>query len=186
MPREAVDTRLLAVVRKDYLEAPDVLAAVQQEVRAMQAEQQRAANAPEARLRLAEVEQDLGRRVDALAQVGFSPTLGERIRSLETERARLQQVTAQAVIDDADALVANIVANYRAAMLELRARLDNETDRTRTRELLRQMLGPIVVNKDADGVTWAEMTNPASQLAAGGVSLTVVAGAGFEPTTFGL
>jgi DNA invertase Pin-like site-specific DNA recombinase len=177
VPRKAVDTRLLAVV-KEEMEAPEVIAAVQHDVRMLVAEHQRAADAPEARWRLADVEQELGRLVDALAQVGFSPMLGERIRALETERAKLQQQAAQAVIDDADGLAEAVVARYRAAMLELRRRLDTELDRTRTRELLRQMLGPITLRQDAQGATWAEMTNPASQLAAGGVALLpVVAGA---------
>lgn len=118
VPRKAVDTRLLAVVREE-MEAPEVLAAVQQAVRELVAEHQRAADAPDARRRLIEVEQELGRLVDALVQVGFSPMLGERIRKLEAERAQLQQVAAQASIDDADELVESVVASYRAAMLKV-------------------------------------------------------------------
>lgn len=80
VPRKAVDARLLAVVREE-MEAPEVIAAVQRAVRDLVAEHQRAADAPDVRRRLADVEQELGRLVDAIAAVGFSPTLGERIRS---------------------------------------------------------------------------------------------------------
>jgi hypothetical protein len=88
---------------------------------------------------------------------------------------------------DGEELITAVLADYRAAMLDLKSRLDGHPDRERTRELLRQMLGPVTLARDADGVTWAQMNNPAEQLlVAGGMSLTVVAGAGFEPTTFGL
>lgn len=169
VPRKAVDTRLLAVVREE-MEAHEVLAAVQRAVRELVAEPQRAVDAPDARRRLAEVEQELGRLIDALAQVGYSATLGDRIRTLETERAQLQRIAAQAVIDDTDRLVETVVAGYRAAMLDLRQRRDNEMDRTSAHELLRQMLGPVVLRKDADGVTWAQTTNPASQFCCCGFS----------------
>jgi site-specific DNA recombinase len=185
-PRTAVDARLLALVRED-LESPQSFAELQQNVRQLVAEHQREASgaAHDGKRRLAEVEKELGRLVDALAQVGYSPAIAERLRSAEAERAALAAQTAEVL--DVDELTNVVLADYRAAMLDLKSRLDGHPDRERTRELLRQMLGPVTLARDADGVTWAQMNNPAEQLlVAGGMSLTVVAGAGFEPTTFGL
>jgi hypothetical protein len=47
-------------------------------------------------------------------------------------------------------------------------------------------LGPVLIGRDADtGETWAEMEKPAERNALSGFHV-LVAGAGFEPTTFGL
>ena len=84
--------------------------------------------------------------------------------------------------------ITNVVARYQAMLGELQRRLESEADRERTRQILREMLGPITLVQDEDGTVYAELKNPAEQLLAiGGVMpLTVVARAGFEPATFGL
>jgi site-specific DNA recombinase len=187
-PREAVDAQLLAAVRKDF-ESPNTLAEFSQSVRALVADHGREARGPamEAQRRLTAVDKELARLVDALGQIGFSPAVAERLRSLEVERTSLATQAAPVEEFDVNEIVARVLADYRAAMLNLQRCLHEEPDRERTRELLRLILGPVTLVRDADGVTWAQTTNPAEQLlAAGGVSLTVVAGAGFEPTTFGL
>ena len=79
-----------------------------------------------------------------------------------------------------------MLARYRRQVLELQRVLDEDTDRDRTRALLADMLGTVLIGRDADtGATWAEMEKPAERLALNG-SPVLVAGAGFEPTTFGL
>ncbi|MBW8846769.1 MAG: hypothetical protein JF607_17525 [Burkholderiales bacterium] len=186
VPRLAVDARLLSLVREE-LDRPDSYADLQSSVRELVAEHviDTGGAARDAKRRLGEVEKELSRLIDALAQIGYSPALGERLRALESERAQLKAQPDDEI--DVDALVTSVAADYRATMLDLKARLDGHPDRERTRELLSLVLGPVTLVRDADGVTWAQTTNPAEQLlAAGGVSLTVVAGAGFEPTTFGL
>ena len=46
------------------------------------------------------------------------------------------------------------------------AHTEADVDRQRTRDLLREMLGPITLIRDAEGVTWAQMTKPAEHLLA--------------------
>jgi hypothetical protein len=61
-----------------------------------------------------------------------------------------------------------------------------EEDISTARDALREILGPIRVIENDAGV-WAEVeTNQALMLKAADLSMRLVAGAGFEPTTFGL
>ena len=70
-------------------------------------------------------------------------------------------------------------------MLQLQRVLEEDADRDRTRALLADMLGPVLIGRDADtGETWAEIEKPAERLLLLGGSLKVVAGAGFEPTGY--
>ena len=96
------------------------------------------------------------------------------------------EAEASAAIPAVD--IGNIVKRYQTMLTELQRRLESEADRERTREILRELLGPITLVREDDGAVYAEMENPAEQLlAVGGVMpLTVVARAGFEPATFGL
>ncbi len=185
--RETLDKRLLAEVRDELL-SPDALAMLQREVTALMADAQReaAGDAETAPRQLRTLDAEIGRMVDAIAAVGISPALQQRLRAAETERERLALLIEQAqsaprqVIDD-------ITARYRRQMLELQRVLEEDADRDRTRALLADMLGPVLIGRDADtGETWAEIEKPAERLLLLGGSLKVVAGAGFEPTTFGL
>ena len=83
----------------------------------------------------------------------------------------------------------DVTARYRRMVLQLQEVLRDESDRTRTRQILTDMLGQVKIGRDLEtGETFAELEDPAERLlvAAVGESLRLVAGAGFEPTTFGL
>lgn len=185
--RELLDKRLVALVRED-LASPAAVAELQRQVAAVLGERQRSGRAPAEALRrrLEALDAEIGRLVDAVVSIGHSDALARRLRTMEEERKVLldQAETAAAPVPKLD----NVVGRYKALLLDLQARLEREDDRGRTRDLLSQLLGPVTVVRDDDGTWWAEMQNPAEQLAAaGGISsLSVVAGAGFEPTTFGL
>ncbi len=186
--RQTVDSCLLAVVRHE-LDRPEAIVEFQTEVRAqLVAHRQRESEESLAtRRRLPELQAEIDRLVDAIASVGGSPALLKRIRLLETEMAALE--TAVSPVDAMPAAdIGDIVVRYQAMLAELQQRLESEADRERTRQILREMLGPITLVRDEDGAIYAEMKNPAEQLlAVGGVMpLTVVARAGFEPATFGL
>jgi hypothetical protein len=86
-------------------------------------------------------------------------------------------------------LADDVTARYRRMVLQQQEVLRDETDRTRTRQILADMLGQVTIGRDLEtGETFAELEEPAERLlvAAVGESLRLVAGAGFEPTTFGL
>ncbi len=117
--------------------------------------------------------------------MGISPALQQRLSAAETERERLAHLIEQAAAAPGQ-VIGDVLARYRRQVLELQRVLDEDTDRDRTRALLADMLGPVLIGRDADtGETWAEMEKPAERLALNG-SPILVAGAGFEPTTFGL
>ncbi len=163
--REALDKRLLAEVREELL-SPEVLAMLQREVGTMLADMQRQAtgDAAAAPRQLKALEAELGRLVDAVAAVGISPALQQRLRAAETERDRLIHLIEQAeagpgqVIDD-------VLARYRRQMLELQRVLEEDADRDRTRALLADMLGTVLIGRDAEsGDMWAEIEKPAERL----------------------
>ena len=85
------------------------------------------------------------------------------------------------------AVTAPTIARYRRLVLNLRQVLEEEEDRACTRQMLAELLGPVVIGCDDEGKAWAEIEEPAGRLAvAVGGSMGLVAGAGFEPATFGL
>ncbi|WP_414708853.1 recombinase zinc beta ribbon domain-containing protein [Roseateles sp.] len=185
--RDVLDKRLLAEVRDDLL-SPDAMSLLQREVAALLADMQReatgeAATAP--RL-LKTLEAEIGRLVEAIAAMGISPALQQRLRAAEAERTRLRQLVDQAAAGPGQ-VIDDVMTRYRRQVLELQRVLEENADRDRTRALLADILGPVLMGRDADtGATWAEIEKPAERLLLLGGSLKVVAGAGFEPTTFGL
>jgi hypothetical protein len=83
-------------------------------------------------------------------------------------------------------LLPGAIGRYRAMVEDLG---NSGIDMQRARETLREMLGTIPVRPGADGVPIAELgLSPVSLVAAGASASQIgfVAGAGFEPATFGL
>ncbi len=76
---------------------------------------------------------------------------------------------------------------FQKQVQNLRGMLDDpDTERSRVRELLIKIVGPVRLTEDSDGA-WAEMEEPAQRIAlAGSTPLNMVARARFELATFGL
>lgn len=98
----------------------------------------------------------------------ISPALQQRLSAAEAERERPSWLIEQAeagprqTIDD-------VLARCRRQALEQKRVLDEDADRDRTRQLLADILGPVLIDRDADtGATWAEMEKPAERLALNG------------------
>jgi site-specific DNA recombinase len=189
--RAQVDRRLMAVLRDDML-APNVLADLQADVRQILASSQREAHAGQAehRRRLHTLQGEINRLVDAVATVGISAALQARLQAAETERAQIEATLASI---DAPAKVVNVIddvtGRFKALLMQLQGILEDEADRDRTRRLLADMMGPVTIEKEeGTGEVYARFEDPAERLlsAAVGGSMGLVAGAGFEPTTFGL
>jgi site-specific DNA recombinase len=79
------------------------------------------------------------------------------------------------------------LGEYTRRLLEVSLALQYDTmERSKTRAVLADILGPVVLRRDAEG-DWAEMEEPAERVAlAGSTLLKVVARARFELATFGL
>lgn len=174
--RELVDRRLVAEVR-DQIGGVDVLPELHAAVRAAVSAMQRDADLASegARRRLAHLDGEVQRLVDAIASIGASQALADRLRAAETERAELQAQMAPA--PDVGALLAEVTQRYRRLLLQLGDVLADE-DRDRTRAILADLLGPVTVVHEG-GEVFAELEEPATRLllAAGGESLGRVAGA---------
>jgi site-specific DNA recombinase len=179
-PRKAVEAALLGVVRADLL-SPAAVAEAHAAIRELLSS--RATSPREMRTRQDALQREIERLVDAVAQLGMSDALRARLTSAEGKLAELRsQTTAQAQVPTAD----QVFAAYRRQLLALREALETESDRDRTRTLLAEMLGPVVLTRDDEGA-WAEMEEPAERIALTGSSpMGVVAGARFELATFGL
>jgi DNA invertase Pin-like site-specific DNA recombinase len=177
-----VDRVVLAYVR-GALTAPDVLTWIEQEAVRRAAELVQANDDVDScRSREKHVQREIERLTDAIAQMGLSPALAERLRKAEAERDALKRARTRAAVAP---LPSAIRAQVHALVTGLEAAL--RTDVARARDALRAMLGDVQLIEE-NGSVYAECDNAAERLllAVGGVSMGRVAGTGFEPVTFGL
>jgi site-specific DNA recombinase len=177
--RATADARLLAAVRDDVLGA-DALAHVRQQVKALlaQAERQAGDDLRTAAERRRALEREVGRMVEAIATVGVSPALAERLRRAEAELASL--TTSAAAEPRGRVSDAEIDAAFRRLVMRLQDHLQGDV--TRARAILAELLGPVTIAQEGEEV-WAEAAPDAAQLlraAGGGVLLSMVAGGRFS------
>jgi hypothetical protein len=139
--REIVDRRLVAELRDELL-APDALREVRAEVKSLLADAARQGdtNGDARRRRHAELDAEIARLVDAVAAIGISPALQQRLAAAEGERAELARAAATT---SAPPDVDKVLSTYRAMILRLQEALESEEDRQRTRTILADMLGPV-------------------------------------------
>lgn len=176
--RELLDRRLLAELRAELL-TPGTVRDVRAAVAKLVGDAARQAGTASAawRRRVAEVEGEITRLVDAVAEVGMSAALKARLAAAEAERRDLEVLRVAPPALDAD----KVMTNYRALILRLQDALTGDEDRHRTRAVLAEMLGRMVIGYDEElGSSYVEMNEPAERLllqALGGSSLEMVAGA---------
>ena len=132
---------------------------------------------------LAEVEADLLHVVDAISRAGFSDALGKKLKTLEARKhelsTELNRVSTVVALPDSEEIV--------QGWTDLVNQLGELPKRIRPDELeaaraaLRGTFGEVRVGRDGKAVAEIELgvTKTPS-------SATLVAGVGFEPTTFGL
>ena len=123
---------------------------------------------------------EIGRLRRPSLQSGFSPALAARLKDDEAALAGLERIRDRRRYAPAGGDPARVLA--LADNLQRRS-----SWRRRARGTSCARRGPIALQKDA-GLVYAEFDNAADNLlmAVGGVSMGRVAGAGFEPATFGL
>ncbi len=186
IPREQTDRRLLALIREELL-SNESISEIENQVQSIIAERRKieSLGARSAKQRLENVEAEITRLVDAIAAVGISEALKTKLVAAEAEK---KSVKAQ--IDAIQAPLASINAKdiqskIKRVLMDLQTTLESDTQRAR--KIIADLFGDISILKESGNI-YAEYNNATEKLliAAGGVSTNVVAGAGFEPTTFGL
>ncbi|MGE0799891.1 MAG: recombinase family protein [Lautropia sp.] len=174
LSRRTTDSRLLSTIREDLL-APEAAAAFAQELRA--ATDRLGSADTDARRRLQALDDEIVRLVDAMVKVGASDALAARLRESEAERRRLAQVRSAAVPPPNPAMM------FSQLLLQLQDAIAEEPERGRA--VLSKLIPPVPLRVNGERVEGLIDTGMIVELAAGG-SIAGVAGAGFEPTTFGL
>lgn len=176
VPRRQLDARLLSLVR-DTLLSPEAVSAVQADAGRILAESQRESLQAVARTRgrLAVLEAEIARLVDAVAKVGHSDALQARLQAAEQEKAVLLATRLPAI--PAGAIPA-LVAGYKRMVADLQRALGEDVPRARS--LLQSALGAIKLVPEGKDV-YAEVETNAGRLllAAGGSTLEMVAGTCF-------
>ena len=144
---------------------------------------------------LAGIERKIGKVLDAIENVGIGESLAERLRKLEADKAdaveRLKAAQAnRGPLDALPDLLPILVARWRALVNDFEGLASNpdaepgELDTARSH--LHALLGQVTL-KPKDGVLWAHPTLKTKGLTeVSPMPLIMVAGAGFEPATFGL
>ncbi len=173
--RDVLERTLLESVKKDLL-SPVAWQAFQAELR----EQLHAMkpNPSRARRELAKAREVVANIMAAIKMGIVTPSTKEALQAAEA-----QQLQAKAELEAMERFEpAQILPRAREIYQQLASSLENIDDVATARESLRALLGDIRIVRDGTA-TYAEMTNAGL---AGVCSISVVAGAGFEPTTFGL
>ena len=138
------------------------------------------------------MDEELKRVTDAIVAVGISDTLADRLKELEAERTRLQDEIS--IQPEKEALVPEQIPDFGARWRNLVSNLGDlqGEDTSAARDALRGLLGTITLHPTGDHLE-AELRLEAKRLAlmaslSGSQinSENLVAGAGFEPATFGL
>ncbi len=166
--RDVVEARLLSMVREGML-SPQVAAEFEDELRGQVGayiEQQMSATTA-ARRRLAQLDDEIQRIVDAMATVGSSAALASRLQASERER---DQLAAEAREFPGVAIELPDVAKiYRDRLLTLNTALKREAVEART--ALREILGRVDIELREGAQVWAKIeTAPALLMALGAVA----------------
>ena len=183
-PRESTDKTLLGIIQNEILSGASIRR-IESKAKKMIAERPRR-ESQKAKLtplvRLEQMDKEISRLVDAIAAVGISDALKEKLQKAETERKNLlsmqNEKPADVIVnfDEVSKRIKKYAMNWKEAL----------DDVQQARKILSDLMGKIEIKVKDDGI-YAEYDNAAERLlSCDGAYIPVVAGAGFEPTTFGL
>ncbi|MCH6549168.1 MAG: recombinase zinc beta ribbon domain-containing protein [Proteobacteria bacterium] len=199
---EVAETALLSGVQRELL-SDDMIAYMQRRVRERIRDMRKLATSGTATVKrlqseLAEIDGKLERIADAIEQRGYSETLETRLTRLEQQKsAAVKQLDAARSEDTPLAklpdIIPGLVERYRDMVGQIaqlgRNRHVKAEDVDKARQALSALLGPIRVEPRGE-VLVAKVTATGARLVdSSPASINrsfVVAGAGFEPATFGL
>ena len=182
--REIVEDRLLADVRAS-LSSDEVLAEIERKVR--KAITAGATVKPDLK-RVADLKVQVDNIVSAISSGGMrsSPALGRKLSELEAEIERMEAVRPAC---EPVPLMADLRRRIKAAVASLPRLLERDPERARAALADAGVGSSILLRQSADGpyleAEYGLEIQP-MRLVSGGMSEIMVAGAGFEPATFGL
>jgi site-specific DNA recombinase len=138
--------------------------------------------------------------VTVIENGGYKPALLDRLDELELQRGRLRERLAQVSATPPD-VHPNVSELFRAKVARLTETLNDPADRNQAAQAIRSLITRVVLSPGPDSgeikatlegelgtiLEWvAQRTTNTARTKMRGVSVSVVAGAGFEPATFRL
>lgn len=143
--------------------------------------------------RLQTINSEIVKIVDAIAAVGISDSLAGRLKLLEQGRKKTTGSRLQRLTGAASARIPNVQSMFRELLMRLNAEVSENAFAAKpfaAKPILFDIFGPIqlLLREPDDGPreVWAQIETARTLEYAIGPLISVVAGAGFEPTTFGL
>jgi len=176
-PRAIADARLVDQLREELL-SPAAQQSMVQRLRDLLDHRSRESRSAVLALkqRRSDLDAEIARLVDALAKIGASDALVERLRVAENEKQKLVAIETAAPARNES--TAQLLARINEKLMTLQTELEGEVDRAR--RIISQLFGEIRIVLDGENVI-AEYDNAAERLiiASGGAPINVVAGTGF-------
>jgi DNA invertase Pin-like site-specific DNA recombinase len=170
--RAELEAAVLGIARSELLD-DEAITVLRQEVatlqRTMHREHETAGRA--ARTRLATVDREIARLVDAVAAAGWSQAVAERLKKAEAERRALQADLVELPAPAPPNMIPRLIEHYQARVSDLPALM--ATEPAAAREALGELLGEIELTQDESGAVWAQVAG------FGGLILNMVAGEEF-------
>ena len=200
--REEIEARVLEGL-KAHLLHPDLIAEFVAEFQQEMRKEQRSAEHTRktSEQRLTQIDAEITNLVNAITAGMFHPSMKERMDALESEKSELRHKLATTPTPDPVIIHPAVAEIYRSKVEDLTAALNDSDSRSEATTILRGLIEQVVLHPDADApgghvielygelgaiLGLGDGTNDKPRLGLGGVSNSLVAGVGFEPTTFRL
>ena len=163
---------------RDELMSPSALAELENAVRELStvAATENASRRDKTKQRRAELDREISNLVQAVATMGISRALSDRLACAERERDELDREAKNE--QSADQRTSTIVPRYKRLVADLQGALAQDV--ARSRAILREIFGEIRLVETGPNL-FAEFESPLERLvvAAGGAKMGLVAGEGF-------
>jgi DNA invertase Pin-like site-specific DNA recombinase len=179
IPRDQTDARLLSIIKQELL-SPEAIAQIETEVKQFIGRNTKESDTAGLKAKIAELDSTIERLIDAISAVGISEGIKLRLTAAEKERAKLRdeldRAAAPAILPSV--LSSEIRAQIKRITIDLQSTLKSDTQAAR--RILSELFGKIQIT-EKQGSVYAEYDNATERLlmSVNGVSLNVVAGAGF-------
>ena len=184
--RDVIEAGLLAGIKQELLSA-DAIVEVRRRVAKLLNDQKPAKNLGKA---IDKAETEIENLTDAIAsgKLRSSPALAERLQSVEQELASLKAASSRSRSGSVEKIMPRLVDEYRELVDDLATSLTS-VNVSRARAEMRKLVGDIQVETTPNEIRLLSregLVETALLRAAGQNQVMPVAGAGFEPATFGL